>query len=80
MAKNGENGSPAVGGSLDQELAHLKEDLHLSNFVLFIGFAGVFIAVYLFAVQALVERNASYNSLLERITVLETKINNSCPQ
>lgn len=64
-------------GSLDEEVKRLKDSVHLAVFVLFIGFAAVFVAVFLFAIQALHERNATYNSLLEKVDVLEAKIDNT---
>lgn len=63
-----------VSGRLDQEIERLKTQINLAVIVLFIGFAGVFVAVGLFVAEAIYERNMSYNELLQKVDVIQAQV------
>lgn len=72
MALNPDN--QETSGALDQEVAKLREEIRLETKLLYIGFFGVVVALSVYALEALHERNQSYNELLRKVDLIESQI------
>lgn len=62
-----------TSGALDQEVERLKGQVHLAVYVLLVGFAIMFVTVGLFVAQAFYEDHSSYDSLLNKVDILEAQ-------
>lgn len=63
-----------VEGDLSKEVQRLRDDVQFETRVLYIGYAVIFVAIGLFIVQAFMQWQNSYDTLLNKVDVLQAKI------
>jgi cytoskeletal protein RodZ len=68
-----------VEGDLSKEVQRLRDDVQFETRVLYIGYAVIFVAIGLFIVQAFMQWQNSYDTLLNKVDVLQAKIDSPIP-